>query len=85
MSATDWASPAALGPFWAGGEFSVGVEDLLRRGGFAVEVSERIQRDVWFKLWGNMTMNPLSATTGATMDVLHDDPGACSGRRPLRE
>lgn len=50
------------------------VADLLRRGGFAVGVSERIQRDVWFKLWGNMTMNPLSAITGATMDVLLADP-----------
>ncbi len=48
--------------------------DLLARGGFEVEVSPRIQRDIWFKLWGNMTMNPISALTGATTDrVLADD------------
>lgn len=47
---------------------------LLGRAGFAVTVSERIQRDIWFKLWGNMTMNPMSALTGATMDRLLDDP-----------
>lgn len=47
---------------------------LLERAGFAVTVSERIQRDIWFKLWGNMTMNPVSALTGATADrVLADD------------
>ena len=47
---------------------------LLGRAGFAVTVSERIQRDIWFKLWGNMTMNPMSALTGATLDRLLDDP-----------
>ncbi|WP_280154232.1 2-dehydropantoate 2-reductase [Piscinibacter sp. XHJ-5] len=47
---------------------------LLARAGFAVTASERIQRDIWFKLWGNMTMNPMSALTGATMDRLLDDP-----------
>ena len=46
----------------------------LQRGGFEIEVSDRIQRDIWFKLWGNMTMNPISAITGATTDrVLADD------------
>ncbi|MFI5845288.1 2-dehydropantoate 2-reductase [Catenuloplanes sp. NPDC051500] len=47
---------------------------LLRSGGFTVTVSDAIQRDVWFKLWGNMTMNPISALTGATADLILDDP-----------
>jgi 2-dehydropantoate 2-reductase len=46
---------------------------LLAGAGFDVEVSDLIQRDVWFKLWGNMTMNPLSALTGATTDRILDD------------
>ena len=57
------------------------VSDLLVRAGFAVSSSERIQRDIWFKLWGNMTMNPISALTGATLDRILDDPlarGFCS-------
>ena len=33
-----------------------------------------IQREIWFKLWGNMTMNPVSAITGATCDKILDDP-----------
>lgn len=41
--------------------------------GFEVEVSDAIQRDIWFKLWGNMTMNPISALTGATADLILDD------------
>jgi len=46
---------------------------LLAAGGIEVERSERIQRDIWFKLWGNMTMNPISALTGATTDRILDD------------
>ncbi len=48
--------------------------ELLQRGGFEVTVSECIQRDIWFKLWGNMTMNPISALTGAPCDRILDDP-----------
>src|SRR5262249_50748238 len=47
--------------------------DLLTRAGFAVEISTRIQSDIWYKLWGNMTMNPISALTGATCDRILDD------------
>ncbi len=47
---------------------------LLNDAGFAVTLSDRIQRDVWFKLWGNMTMNPVSALTGAPSDRILDDP-----------
>jgi 2-dehydropantoate 2-reductase len=46
----------------------------LARADFDVEVSSCIQRDVWYKLWGNMTMNPVSALTGATVDRVLDDP-----------
>ncbi|MEJ3744388.1 2-dehydropantoate 2-reductase [Actinomycetes bacterium KLBMP 9797] len=45
----------------------------LRRAGFAVTISDRIQTDVWYKLWGNMTMNPISALTGTTTDRILDD------------
>ena len=54
---------------------------LLGQAGFEAPVSECIQRDIWFKLWGNMTMNPISAFTGATStEVLDDDlvRGFCS-------
>lgn len=47
---------------------------FFRNAGFDVEISECIQRDIWYKLWGNMTMNPVSALTGATADKVLDDP-----------
>jgi len=46
----------------------------LTQAGFEVSCSERVRYDIWYKLWGNMTMNPVSALTGATMDrVLEDE------------
>ncbi len=47
---------------------------LLQRAGFDVEASADIRNDIWYKLWGNMTMNPVSALTGATCDKILDDP-----------
>ncbi len=47
---------------------------LLGQAGFAAQASQRIQQDVWYKLWGNMTMNPLSAITGTTTDLILNDP-----------
>ncbi len=48
--------------------------DLLKSVGFDAIASEKIQKDIWYKLWGNMTMNPISALTGATTDKILDDP-----------
>jgi 2-dehydropantoate 2-reductase len=47
---------------------------LLTQAGFEAPISEQIQKDAWYKLWGNMTVNPVSAMTGATTDlILNDD------------
>ena len=61
----------------AGGGVSARVDALaalLAAGGFEVSCSENIRRDIWYKLWGNMTMNPVSAITGATIDLVQADP-----------
>ena len=47
---------------------------LLCDAGFEAKASEHIQKDIWYKLWGNMTMNPISALTGATTDKILQDP-----------
>jgi 2-dehydropantoate 2-reductase len=53
------------------------VADALSEGGFTIERSEHVRRELWFKLWGNMTMNPVSALTGATTAGIHADPLVC--------
>ena len=46
---------------------------LLQRAGLNATVSPQIQKDIWYKLWGNMTVNPVSALTGATTDRILGD------------
>jgi 2-dehydropantoate 2-reductase len=46
---------------------------LLNSAGFETTVSAQIQKDTWYKLWGNMTVNPISALTGATTDLILGD------------
>ena len=58
------------------GEASLRVQALhalLRQAGFNATQSPQIQKDIWYKLWGNMTVNPVSAITGATTDQILDD------------
>jgi 2-dehydropantoate 2-reductase len=58
------------------GERTARVEQLaalLTRAGFEAELSPQIQKDAWYKLWGNMTVNPVCAMTGATTDQALDD------------
>jgi len=49
------------------------VAAALASAGFQAERSSDIRRDIWFKLWGNMTTNPVSALTGAACDAILDD------------
>lgn len=63
-------------------ERAAGVAALLSGAGFEVTQSERVRFDVWYKLWGNLTMNPVSAITGATIDRVLADADVrafCSG------
>ena len=45
----------------------------LRSAGFDVTESARIRDDVWYKLWGNLTLNPICALTGASTGPALDD------------
>jgi 2-dehydropantoate 2-reductase len=45
----------------------------LADAGFEVTISPDIRRDVWYKLWGNLTVNPVCALTGATAGQVLDD------------
>jgi len=47
---------------------------LLSGAGFDAKASQNIRDDIWYKLWGNLTMNPVSALTGATADRILADP-----------
>lgn len=74
-AAADPSAPALTGPDDPQSpERLAALADLLQRAGFATTVSPHIQREVWYKLWGNMSMNPISVLTRATLDRILDDP-----------
>jgi 2-dehydropantoate 2-reductase len=46
---------------------------LFENCGIRCEPSENVRRAIWYKLWGNATINPMSALTRSTADQLLDD------------
>lgn len=46
---------------------------LFDASGIRAEQSDNIRHAIWYKLWGNATINPLSALTRATADKLLSD------------
>jgi len=60
-----------------GGDRSERIErlcTLFENAGIRCEASENVRRAIWYKLWGNATINPMSALTRSTADKLLDDP-----------
>ncbi len=50
------------------------VAALFEAAGVPAEPSENVRRAIWYKLWGNMTINPISATSGLTADQILANP-----------
>ncbi|HVU31091.1 MAG TPA: 2-dehydropantoate 2-reductase [Sphingomicrobium sp.] len=46
---------------------------LFENSGIRCEETPNIRREIWYKLWGNASLNPLSALTRSTADKLHAD------------
>ena len=51
------------------------LSEALIGAGFKAPVRPKIRDELWVKLWGNLAFNPISALTGATLDVLTGDAG----------
>ena len=49
---------------------------LMIAGGLKAPVRPRIRDEIWIKLWGNCSFNPVSALTGATLDEIGNDPSS---------
>lgn len=56
-------------------ERAVALSQLLQAAGLKAPVRPRLRDEIWVKLWGNLSFNPISALTHATLDVLCTDPG----------
>jgi 2-dehydropantoate 2-reductase len=53
----------------------VALSQALSAAGLKAPVRPRLRDEIWVKLWGNLSFNPISALTHATLDVLCTDPG----------
>ena len=63
------ADKLILGEPGGGSSDRVGrLAEMFEDSGIRVEASDNVRRAIWYKLWGNMTMNPVSALTLATAD-----------------
>ena len=60
------------------GERTERVEQLskmMESAGLRAPVMDNIRDEMWLKLWGNLSFNPISALTHATLDVITASPG----------
>jgi len=54
---------------------AVALSKALISSGLKAPVRSKLRDEIWVKLWGNLSFNPISALTHATLDVLCTDPG----------
>ena len=54
---------------------AVALSKALMSAGLKAPVRPKLRDEIWVKLWGNLSFNPISALTQATLDVLCTDPG----------
>ncbi len=55
-------------------ERATALSTALSAAGLKAPVRPKIRDEIWIKLWGNLSFNPISALTHATLDVLCTDP-----------
>jgi 2-dehydropantoate 2-reductase len=53
----------------------VALSKALTEAGLKAPVRTRIRDDIWLKLWGNVSFNPVSVLTVATLEEMTTDPG----------
>ena len=54
---------------------AVALSQTLSQAGLKAPVRPKLRDEIWVKLWGNLSFNPISALTHATLDVLCTDDG----------
>jgi 2-dehydropantoate 2-reductase len=59
------------------------LSQALQAVGLRAPVRPQIRDEIWVKLWGNLSFNPISALTHATLDVLCTDPGTRAVARAM--
>lgn len=66
-------------------ERAAALSEALSAAGLKAPVRPRLRDEIWVKLWGNLSFNPISALTHATLDVLCTDPGTRDVARQMMD
>lgn len=61
----------------------VAFSKALIEAGFKAPVRSNIRDEIWIKLWGNLSFNPISALTGSTLEDIVRDPDTCAVARAM--
>jgi len=61
------------------------VSELLERAGLRSRVLEDVRSEIWLKAWGSLSLNPISALTGATLAGICRDHEARELARAMME
>ncbi|ARN83865.1 2-dehydropantoate 2-reductase [Methylocystis bryophila] len=62
------------------------VSEAFARAGFKAPVASDLRAEIWLKLWGNLSFNPISALTHATLeDICHFAPTRALAAEMMRE
>lgn len=59
------------------------LSQALQAAGLKAPVRPKLRDEIWVKLWGNLSFNPISALTHAPLDVLCTDPGTRAVARSM--
>ncbi len=62
---------------------AMALSKVLQTAGLKAPVRPRLRDEIWVKLWGNLSFNPISALTHATLNVLCTDPGTRAVARAM--
>ncbi|MFZ0296398.1 MAG: 2-dehydropantoate 2-reductase [Candidatus Sulfotelmatobacter sp.] len=61
------------------------ISEALIASGFRCPITARIRHEIWVKVLGNASFNPVSALTRATLVQMARDPGVCSVIRNIMQ
>lgn len=70
-------------PSGARSERVAALSRVLVAAGLRAAIRPAIRTDIWVKLWGNLSFNPISALTGATLEQIVQDPGTRAVARQM--
>jgi len=59
------------------------LSNVFKTAGLKAPVRPKLRDEIWAKLWGNLSYNPISVLTHATLDVLCSEPATRSVVRAM--